>query len=464
MVNTTKATPTRLQDLKHISSLAGPLVLTNLLYVAIATIDIIMLGMLSPADLAAGGLAIAIFNQFRTMGTGLVTATGNLVSYAQGKGDTQRVTRLLNDSLILGTFASVVFTVLMLVFKPVLQAIGTEGEVAAKTEEYLGVAAIGMLPCFWFQSVRHFSVGLKSPGPLLAITGLSVVMAAGLNYGLIFGAFGLPKLGFIGVAVATVIVLFASFFIFIVFAMGHSALKRHISWRVWAVDRASVIDICKMGFPIAATYGFEAGFFTALSLLVATLGVNELAAHTVVSQIVYIVFMVAAGISAAASIYISEACARQAFAHAKRIAHLGLVAGLSVMALVMVAYLSFPQWVLYAFLSADELQNSQVTQIATGILFIAAMLQFFDASQNIGIGVLRGVGDVTSALKLSVVGYWFIGLPCAWLLSIKAGLGIHGVWYGLMLGLSITAISQVIVFEKRIVALNDSAAPLASVN
>ncbi|WP_236701194.1 MATE family efflux transporter [Thalassomonas viridans] len=444
----------KISDLREIARLAGPLVLTNLLYVAIATIDLAMLGMLSPLDLAAGGLAIAVFNQFVTIGKGLTTATGNLVSHAVGKGQPERITPLLNASLILGTLIGVLFSVLMMLSEPLLLLLGTVPEVAEKTSVYLSVVAVGVLPCFWFQSMRHFSVGLKSPGPLLLITAVSVLLTLVLNYGFIFGAFGLPELGFTGVAVATCIVLFLSFFCLLFFASRHESLKPYISWRLWQTDKQALSATWKMGLPIAATYGSEAGFFTVLSLFVATLGVSELAAHMVIMQIIYIVFMVAAGISSASSICISEAHAKQDFAHAKRIAYVSIGGAMSVMLVIMAVYLIAPSWVLYGFLSAEELQNSDVVTIAGRLLIIAAFLQFFDAGQNIGVGILRGVGDVSSAFSLSVVGYWCIGLPLAWVMSVEMQLGIEGVWYALMLGLSVTAISQFWLFNRHINKLN----------
>ncbi|WP_462154286.1 MATE family efflux transporter [Pseudoalteromonas piscicida] len=151
-------------DIFKVSQLAGPLILTNLLYVAIATIDLIMLGMLSPLELAAGGLAIGIFNQFRTMGTGVVTATGNLVSDAIGKAKLDQITPLFNASMLIGTFLGLLFAAAMFAIEPFLRFIGTSEPIANLTTQYLTVVALGLLPCFWFQSVRHFSVGLKRPG------------------------------------------------------------------------------------------------------------------------------------------------------------------------------------------------------------------------------------------------------------------------------------------------------------
>ncbi|QUI63967.1 MATE family efflux transporter [Pseudoalteromonas sp. A22] len=436
-------------DIFKVSQLAGPLILTNLLYVAIATIDLIMLGMLSPLELAAGGLAIGIFNQFRTMGTGVVTATGNLVSDAIGKAKLDQITSLFNASMLIGTFLGLLFAAAMFAIEPFLRFIGTSEAIANLTTQYLTVIALGLLPCFWFQSVRHFSVGLKRPGPLMLITGVSVVLTIVLNYGLIFGQFGLPQLGFVGVAAATCIVLYLSFLLFILFAKRDDVLSPYLTIKFWQTDREALSKTWKMGVPIGATYGLEAGFFTVLALFVATLGVNALAAHNVVSQMVYIVFMVSAGISSACSIYISEANAAGDFHHAKRIGNLGIICGAAVMSVFALIYLFTPEFVLRPFLSAEELQNSDVVVIAIELLVIAAFLQFFDAWQNIGLGILRGLGDVKSTLMLSLIGYWCIGLPGAWLFQEFFSLGILGVWYALMLGLAVTALSEIWLFNHR---------------
>lgn len=430
----------------NISKLALPLILTNFAYVAIATVDLIMLGTLSTLDLAAGGLAIALFNQLRTMGTGLVTATGNLVASAVGQEDYVAISRLLNASFIWASVAGLVFIILMNLLEAPLIWLGQDPQVAAKAVGYLVVVAGGMLPCLWFQSVRHFSVGLKTPGPLLLITLLAVGMTVILNYGLIFGAWGLPKLGFIGVAVTTLLVLVFSFLMFMFVAIKHPLLGRYIHWKFWETDRHSILATWKMGLPIAATYGSEAGFFTILMLLVGSIGVHELAAHTVVNQLVYIVFMISAGISSAASICISEAHAQNNILRSRQIGIAGMWLGIVAMVIVAIPYLLKPDWVLFAFMSADEMQNSSIMSLAISLLAIAAFLQLFDAAQNIGLGILRGIGDVKSSLQLSILGYWIIGLPMAWIACNVLNLSIQGVWYGLMLGLAVTAIAQFLLF------------------
>ncbi|WP_431607852.1 MATE family efflux transporter [Streptomyces griseocarneus] len=88
--------PTRptalLRDSRARAALAVPLVLTQLAQVALTTTDTVMMGLLGTRDLAAGGLALVLFNQLRTMGVGLVTCVGNRVAAAAARAETPAAT------------------------------------------------------------------------------------------------------------------------------------------------------------------------------------------------------------------------------------------------------------------------------------------------------------------------------------------------------------------------------------
>lgn len=449
------------RDAATIGALAAPLILTQLAQVALTTTDIVMMGMLGPGEIAAGGLALAIFNQLRTMGTGLVTGTGNLVAQANaagGSGETDAIRRLVRASFGLSTLAALVFALLMPLVEKPLVWLGQAPSVARQTALYLTVAAPGMLPCLWFQSLRQYTVGLRQPGPLLAITLASIVVNAGLDYALMVGRFGLPRLGLVGIACATSLVYLLSFAAFLAIVGKREALARHLSLALWRTDRASLARTWKMGLPIAATYGSEAAFFTVLTLVIGTLGVEALAAQTIVNQLVYIVFMISVGLSHASSISISHACAKRDYRGARRLGYTGLALGVGAMLLVALPYLVAPTVVLAPFFNGVASLSAGVMRLATGLLAIAALLQVFDCGQNIGVGILRGLGDVRSTLRLSLIGYWAIGLPAAYALGIVLGFGIDGVWVGLTAGLAATAMLLLRAFERRLRGLADGSA------
>ncbi|WP_079273290.1 MATE family efflux transporter [Streptomyces sp. TN58] len=431
--------------------LAFPLILTNFAYVALTTVDIVMLGRLGAVEIAAAGLAIALFNQLRTTGTGLVTGVSNLVAEARVRDDRKRVGALLFAGFFWATVCGVVFCVALMLIGPLLVLLGQDPTVVDKAGEFLMVLAPGMLPCLWFQNLRHFTTGLKRPGPLLAITLASVGVTIALNYVLVYGKFGLPAFGFVGVAIATVTVFLLSFLAFVAVILRDRTLRPYLTSphaRRW--NGEAVRSVWRLGLPISGTYASEAGFFSVLTLVIGSLGVEALAAQTVLNQIVYIVFMVSAGLSHAASILISEADGRDDYREARRTGLLGIAWGTIATLLVAVVYVLAPDAVVSLFLSAEHAGDTDIIALTATGLLIAALMQVFDATQNIGNGILRGIGDTAGPFRISLVGYWLIGLPAGYLLGITAGWGVEGVWTGQTIGLAATAALLLAAFLRRV--------------
>ncbi|MEV4281739.1 MATE family efflux transporter [Actinoplanes xinjiangensis] len=438
-------------------ALAFPLILTNFAYVALTTVDIVMLGRLGALEIAAAGLAIALFNQLRTTGTGLVTGVSNLVAEANARGDRRRVRELLFAGFFWATVSGAGFCLALLSVGPLLVLLDQDPAVVAKAGDFLMILAPGMLPCLWLQNLRHFTTGLKRPGPLLAITIVSVGLTIALNYVLIYGRLGLPAFGFTGVAIATVTVFLLSFLAFTVLVLRDTTLRPYLEGPgLWVWRREAVTSVWRLGLPIAGTYASEAGFFSVLTLLVGTLGVEALAAQTVLNQIIYIVFMISAGISHAASIHISDAGGNADYGKARRLGLLAMTWGLIATLLVAVPYLLIPEPIVKLFISAEYAANVDVIALTVSGLLIAAVLQIFDAAQNIGNGILRGLGDTAGPFRISLVGYWLIGLPAAYLLGVTAGAGVQGVWIGQSIGLAATAAILLAAFLRRIDRLRQS--------
>ncbi|MFC4612631.1 MATE family efflux transporter [Streptomyces maoxianensis] len=446
---------TLLRDSRALATLAVPLILTQLAQVALTTTDTVMMGLLGTQELAAGGLAIVIFNQLRTMGVGLVTSVGNQIAAAaaraeksaqsgqserqpEGKaGEHEEVRAIVRASLAVATLAGIAGAVLMILIGPALTWLGQDAAVVERTRTLLIALAPGLLPCLWFQAIRQFTVGMRRPQALLQITIASIAVNAGLNWALIHGTWGLPRLGLTGIGVATSTVYLLSFLALYVSAKRDSELAPLLTLNVAKADPATVKRLIGLGVPIAATYGSEAGFFSITALMAGSFGPAALAAHTAVNQLVYIVFQVAVGLSHAASINVSRELALGRTDDARRLKNTALTCAAAVMTVVGIAYLAMPRLVLAPFLDSG---SEQALTIATHLLIVTAFLQFFDCAQNIGVGLLRGLDDTRSGFRVTLIGYWAVGLPASWLLAYPGGFDTLGIWLGLLTGLATTAV------------------------
>lgn len=425
---------------RQLAALATPIALTQLAQVALTTTDTVMMGLLGTQALAAGGLAVVLFNQLRTMGVGLLTSVGNQIAAAEARAEQHgtsgaaEIPGIVRASFAIATVAGVLGAAAMIALGYALSWFGQDPGVLAHSRSMLAALAPGLVPCLWFQVIRQFTVGMRRPKALVWITIGSVAVNAGLDWAFITGVAGLPELGLPGIGLATSMVHLLSFGTLLYVVRRDPVLAPLISLRGGRANAHEQRRLIRLGLPIAATYGSEAGFFSVVALVAGTFGTAALAAHTVVNQLVYIVFQLSVGISHGASILISRQLARTDLGQASGVARMALLSGAGVAAVIAAAYLATPELVLTLF-TTDE----STLAIAGSLLAIAAVLQFFDSAQNIGVGLLRGLDDTAGGLRITLVGYWAVGLPAAWLLGVPTGWGPPGVWVGLTIGLATTA-------------------------
>ncbi|MER7676975.1 MATE family efflux transporter [Streptomyces sp. NPDC096934] len=445
---------TLLRDSRALAALAVPLALTQLAQVALTTTDTVMMGLLGTEALAAGGLALVVFNQLRTMGVGLVTSVGNQVAATAARAekdeeaasardaaaDGDEIRDLVRAAMAVATLAGAAGALLMILIGQAAPLLGQDAAVAGRAQAMLAALAPGLVPCLWFQAVRQFTVGMRRPQALLRITLASVAVNAALNWAFVHGTSGIPRLGLTGIGVATSGVHLLSFLALYASARRDPRLAPLLSLDFWRADARTVRRLLRLGTPIAATYGSEAGFFSVTALLAGGFGAAALAAHTAVNQLVYVVFQVAVGLSHAASINVSRELALGRYSAARRIKNTALACGAAVTTLVGILYLTAPDLVLRPYFDPGAPADQQGLRIATSLLVIVAALQFFDCAQNIGVGLLRGLDDTRSGFRITLIGYWAVGLPASWLLAHPLGGGTRGLWSGLLIGLATTAL------------------------
>jgi MATE family multidrug resistance protein len=437
----------RLTVSRQLLALATPIALTQLAQVALTTVDIVMIGALGVEALAAGGLAIVLFNQLRTMGVGLITAAGNRVASIaaqEGAGalseDAERGVRdVVRASLLLATAAGLAGAVLMVGGAQALTLLGQDHAVVDRAQPMLLALAPGLLPCLWFNALRQYTVGMRRPRALVWITVVCIVVNAALNGALGYGLWIFPRLELVGIGLATTFTQLLSFVLLWGAVNRDPVLRRMSSLRAWRASRKTLRRLAALGTPIAATYGSEAGFFSVVALIMGGFGAAALAAHTVVNQLVYIVFQITVGLSHGASIIVSRELALGRIASVAAVGRVALVNGAAVMGVVALLYVIGPELVLRPFMDVSDPADARAVDLATQLLAVAALLQFADCAQNIGVGLLRGLDDTGVGFRATLLGYWAVGLPFALLLGPVADLGPVGVWFGLMAGLATTA-------------------------
>ncbi|ADG98888.1 MATE efflux family protein [Segniliparus rotundus DSM 44985] len=455
-----------LREGRTLAVLAAPIAGIQLAQVALTTTDLAMMGLLSVQAIAAGGLAIAIYNQIRMMCIAVTTAVGNLVAGSVGRGEARtgqkgldgaaetEIRRLVRAGLLVATMVGMFGVLSLVVVSFGLSWLGQAPQIQRLAQPMVLTLSCGLIPSIWLDTLRQFAVGMRRPGSLLWVTIASVVVNASLNAMFIYGWFGVPRLGLAGIGLSTATVNIVTLVAFWAMVRRDKTLSPLFSPQAWRARKDDVLAIVRLGAPITLIYGSETAIFTLCALLMGRFGPDVLAAHNVVFQLTYIVFQVSVGLSHGSSILISRALGHADPGQARRIAQTALAAGGCVMTAVAAIYLALPDLVLTPFLDARN--AAAVLPIARTLLLVGVIEQFFDCWQNVSVGLLRGLGDTKSGFRITLLGYWAVGLPTVLTLAYGLDFGGVGVWLGLCAGLATTAALLYRRFHQKLAELEQS--------
>ena len=420
-----------MEEIGSTLSLAWPVVLAELGWMAMGVVDLVMVGRLGSAAIGAVGLGNITSFSVLVFGYGILMGLDTVVSQAFGAKRIADCHLWLVQGVYLALALTVPSMLGVMFLIPWLPQWGLASEIVAPAASYLGVLVWSTPALFLFVVLRRY---LQSMNVVRAVT-LTLVAANLLNFlgnwVLIQGRWGFPALGVAGSAWATNIARVAMLLSLALVAIVHSlqtgtgllsvSLRPKWTW---------IGRLLAFGLPIAGQFGLEIGVFGAAAILAGRLGPIELAAHEVVLNIASVTFMVPLGIASAGSVRVGQAIGRCDTAGAARSGWSALALGTAFMALAGLTLLLLPHPILSMF--TDEVA---VVGTAVPLLGVAAMFQLFDGIQVVAGGALRGTGDTRTPMLVNLGAHWVIGLPIGFLLGFSLGHGIVGIWLGLASGL-----------------------------
>ncbi|MBV8120977.1 MAG: hypothetical protein JO081_13700 [Alphaproteobacteria bacterium] len=258
---------------------------------------------------------------------------------------------------------------------------------------------------------------------------------------MIFGHLGAPALGVEGSGYSSAI---NQWLMLAGLALSTRALPDFAGLRLLRetlTARASeMAAILRLGVPIGAIRGIEAGVFLATGVLMGLLGAAALGAHQLVINCASISFMVPLGLSQAATVRVAYEVGAGRAPAARRAGLVALALGIGFMAVAALVLWKMPETIIGAYVNITDPANRELVRIARQLIAIAAIFQVFDGMQTIAIGALRGYKDTVIPLLLATFGYWGVGFLGGWLLAFPLGYGAAGLWWGLALGLAAVAV------------------------
>jgi len=437
-------------ELRATFTLAWPLVIAQLAQNALTTTDVIMTGWLGPTFLAAGTLASTFLMPFLVGGIGIVGAVAPLVAQARGARDIKAVRRVVRQGMWASIVIAAVLVPILWQIKPIFAALGQDPGATLMAEQYIQTGVWMLFPALAIIALRSLLSAFDSTRIILLITIGGVLFNAMVNYLLIFGNFGFPRLELRGSAVATVLTNLLMFGLMLAYVLRHRRFKRfNLMIRFWKPDWPRFREIFRIGTPIGLTVLSEVGLFTAAALLMGLLGTDEVAAHAVALQCASMAFMVPLGLGIAATVRVGTAYGRKDAEGVRKAGWTAFALGTGFMTLTCILFLTIGPVIVSWFLDPRIPANADALALAATFLVVAGFFQIVDGAQVVAAHALRGLSDTKVPMIIAIIGYWFIGLPVAYILGLVLDWRGVGIWLGLAAGLGIVAVVLVARFAMR---------------
>ncbi|AKP49507.1 MATE family efflux transporter [Cyclobacterium amurskyense] len=425
-------------------TLAYPVMLSQLGQVMVGVADNIMVGRLGAVPLAAASLANSIFFVVLMFGIGISMAVTPMVAAADGEGKTGKIGRLLNHGFVINTVSSFLLFLFILAVSPVLKLINQPQEVVVLAIPYLLIITFSLLPFMFFQTYKQFIEGLSQTKQAMFITVIFNLLNIGLNWLLIYGNWGFPELGLNGAGWATLISRVFMAWALYIYVTKSNRYKNYIrGLRLKQIRLTIIKKMLGIGIPTGLQFIFEVGAFSTAAIMMGWIGVNALAAHQIAINLASISYMMASGLSAAAMVRVGNQLGKRDISKLREV-------GFSIFGMVTVFMSVFAILFLLLknYMPLLYIDDPLVIKMAASLLIIAGIFQISDGLQVVALGALRGLSDVKIPTLVTLLAYWVVGLPLGYFLAFKLHWNELGIWIGLLIGLTLTAIMLLYRFNS----------------
>ena len=424
-------------EFRSLWQIAWPLLIAQTAQIGTGVVDTLMAGNYGDIDLAAIAVGFNIWLPLYLIILGTLFACSAIVAQDYGAGRIERVRSFLPQGLWVAIGLSAVMTPLCLNSGALIELMGLPDATAAKTIACVSKVGLGFPALGIFMALRYHTQGLGITAPFALASVVGFIANVPLNYMLIFGHWGAPELGAEGCGLATATSMWISTAIIVIYTLTSKTLTPYMpeQW-LQAPNRQRIAEILMVGIPVGFTFFLETGVFSAITLLIATLGDVAVAAHQIAINIWDVFYIPMVSIGSAMATRMGHAIGAKNPNGVKMALRVGAMLSGLVGALTMLLLLLFPNAIISAYT-----QSSDIYDLAMKLLRLAALFIMIDVVQILGSFVLRAYKETRYPFIVVTFSYWGLALPLGYFMTIGSGNnsteGTIDFWYATILGIAV---------------------------
>lgn len=430
---------------KKLKTITWPIFVESLLFSLLGGLDTIMLGKYSDLAVASVGIANQLIWMVNLM-FGIITAGTAilLAQYLGAKTDEEGIVKLCGVSIGVNLIIGIIISILVfLVSSKLFVFLKASPELIPIGKSYMkivgGTIFLQAILMTFTAILRSYSLTKICMSVTLVMNITNVIF----NYIFIFGNFGMPELGVSGAALGTVIskiialvILFYKVYKVILYKFNLNLFK--------PFPKDQLINILKVGVPSAAeqiSYNLSQ---LAITSFVNMISIESMSAKSYLTTIVSFAFIFSVALGQGASILIGQFVGNRENDKAYNLCAYCIKISIVVSIIISLGIILFRNGIMSLITN-----NQSIINIACNVLLIEILLEPGKAINIVGINGLRATGDVKFPVYIGVISMWIFGVGMSYILGIKMGLGLIGIWIGFALDEWVRAILVLIRWKSR---------------
>lgn len=440
-------------ELAALWALAWPILIGQLANVGMSVVDVAMAGHASAHDLAGISLGVSIWNIVIITLMGLMMSVAPLVAHHVGAREFTLVPHLVRQgmwkALGVGTVAMVLTQLSALVF----DYMDIEPHVHEVATGFVFIISFALPAFACYRVLYGYSASLNQTKPLMVMSVAALLLNILVNWLLVFGSWGFPRLGGLGCAWATLICVWFNFLGLLVWMRLAPVYRSTWPFAQWEGPHPEKLAaLWRLGFPIGVTYFAETSAFGLIALLIAGFGSREVAAHQIALNFTSLVFMVPLSLGIALLTRVGQSLGAGDPVAAKFRAWVGVKAGLGFGLLSAIGIAAGAHQIAWAYTN-----DANVAALAAQLLFLAAVFQMSDSAQVVISSAIRGYKVTRSPMVIHLTAFWGFSLPLGCVLGLAPqwlpwrpvqAMGAQGFWIALVVGLTVAAVGLLLLLQR----------------
>jgi MATE family multidrug resistance protein len=437
--------------------LAWPILVGQLANIGMAVADVAMAGHASADDLAGISLGVSVWNIVIITLMGLMMSVSPMVAHHVGGKEFDLVPHVVRQGLwkalgvgfaamLIANLASMVFDHMVL-----------EPQVRDLAVSFVLVTSFALPAFSCYRVLYGYSTSLNQTKPLMVIALLALLLNIFINWLLVFGNWGFPRLGGLGCAWATLLCVWFNFLALLWWMRRAPACRATWPFAQWEPPHWPKLgSLMRLGLPIGVTYFAETSAFSLIALLVARFGSNEVAAHQIALNFTSLVFMVplSLGIALLTRVGQSLGAGDPLAARFRAWVGVGVAWGVAVVSALAMA-------VFNTQIASAYTNDMGVAALAAQLLFLAAIFQLSDATQVVTSSAIRGYKVARVPMIIHLTAFWAVSLPLGYCLGVapdwmpwrpEQPMGAQGFWIALIVGLTVAALGLLALLRQTALA------------